>query len=92
MVQLPKTLREFYELGSRPEGHVCEVKVPPRYKTVRGFIAVPSTSERLYFEELLSGIPKKKAGNIQLKTIVQFSVAKNKHGFFAKDLFIKVRL
>ena len=67
-------------------------KVPPRYKTVRGFIAVPSTSERLYFEELLSGIPKKKAGNIQLKTIVQFSVAKNKHGFFAKDLFIKVRL
>ena len=91
VVQLPKTLQDFHELGSRPEGHVCEVKVPPRYNTVRGYIAIPSTSELLYFEELLSGIPKKKVGNIQLKTIVQFSVAKNRHGFFAKDLFIKVR-
>lgn len=90
VVQLPKTLKDFYKLRSRPEGHVCEVKVPPRYNTVRGYIAVQSTPERLYFEERLSGIPKKKAGNIQLQTIVQFSVDRNKHGFFAKDLFIKL--
>jgi len=78
-------------MGSRQEGHVCELRTPPKYKTVHGYIAVPSTSEPLFFQEKLSGIPKKETGNIRMKTTVQFSVGKNERGFFAKDLFFKVR-
>lgn len=94
MVELPKTLEDLYQMGSRTrqEGHVCQVRAPPQYRSVRGFIAVASTPEPLFFEEQLSGIPKKEVGNIQLQTIVQFSVDKNDHGFFARNLFIKVRV
>ena len=78
-------------MGSRQEGHVCELRTPPEYRSVYGFIAVPSTPERLYFQEVLSGIAKRETVNIRMNTIVQFSVDKNERGFFAKDLFIKVR-
>lgn len=78
-------------MGSRQEGHVCELKTPPNYRSVHGYIAVPSTLERLFFQELLSGIEKRETGNIRMNTIVQFSVDKNERGFFAKDLFIKVK-
>lgn len=88
---MPTTLEDFYQIGSRQEGHVCELRTPPKYKSVHGYIAVPSTPEALFFQEKLSGIPKKETGNIRMKTTVQFSVGKNERGFFAKDLFIKVR-
>lgn len=78
-------------MRSRQEGHVCELRTPPKYRSVQGFIAVQSTPERLFFQESLSGIAKREAGNIRMHTIVQFSVDKNENGFFAKDLFIKVR-
>lgn len=90
-VALPTTLEDFYQMRSRQEGHVCELRAPPNYRLVHGYIAVPSTPERLFFQELLSGIPKRETGNIRMNTLVQFSVDKNEHGFFAKDLFIKVR-
>ena len=77
-------------MGSRQEGHVCELNTPPKYRSVHGYIAVQSTPERLFFQESLSGIAKRETGNIHMQTIVQFSVDKNEHGFFAKDLFIKV--
>ena len=85
------TLEDFYQMGSRPEGHVCELRTPPKHKSVQGYIAVPSTPERLFFQESLSGIAKRETGNIRMNTMVQFSVDKNERGFFAKDLFIKVR-
>lgn len=78
-------------MGSRQEGHVCELRTPPDSRLVHGYIAVPSTPERLFFQEKLSGISKRETGNIHMKTTVQFSVDKNERGYFAKDLFIKVR-
>lgn len=90
-VALPTTLEDFYQMGSRQEGHVCELRAPPNYRSVHGYIVVPSTQERLFFQESLSGIAKSETGNIRMQTIVQFSVDKNERGFFAKNLFIKVR-
>ena len=90
-VALPTALEDFYQMGSRQEGHVCELRTPPKYRSVHGYIAVSSTPERLYFQEVLSGIAKRETVNIRMNTIVQFSVHKNERGFFAKDLFIKVR-
>lgn len=90
-VTLPTTLEDFYLMGCRQEGHVCELRTPPNCKLVHGYIAVPSTPEQLFFQEGLSGITKRETGNIRMNTIVQFSVDKNEHGFFAKNLFIKVR-
>lgn len=86
-VELPTTLEDFYQLRYRQEGHVCEL----RNRSVHGYIAVPTSSERLFFQESLSGIPRKETNNIRMNTKVQFSVDKNEQGFFAKDLFIKVR-
>lgn len=78
-------------MGSRPEGHICDLRAPPKHKSVDGYIKVPSSQERLFFNESLSGISKRETRNIRLQTIVQFSVDKNEYGFFAKNLFIKVR-
>lgn len=77
-------------MGSRQEGHVCELNTPPKCRSVHGYIAVPATQDRLYFHESLSGITKRETQNIRMNTMVQFSVGKNQRGFFAKDLFIKV--
>ena len=92
MVDLPKTLEDLYRFGSRREGHICEVRCPPNYKSLYGFIEVPSIAERLFFQEKLSGIQKREIGNCYVGAKVQFSVDKRDKGFFAKDLFIKVRM
>ena len=90
--KLPKTLDDLYETGSTQAGLIGELRAPPRYKSVRGFISVPFTLKRLFFNELLSGIPKRETFNIRTKTVVQFSVGKDDRGrFFAKNLSIKVK-
>lgn len=88
---LPITLEDFYQIGSRQEGHVCELRTPPKHKSVYGYIAVPSTPEPLFFQEKLSGMSRQETGSIRMKTTVQFRVGKNERGFFAKDLIIRVR-
>lgn len=89
---MPETLDDLYQTGSRQEGQICELRAPPHYKSVHGFISVLFTPERLFFQQSLSGIPKRETCNIRTKTVVQFSVGKDDRGrFFAKDLFIKVR-
>ena len=77
-------------MRSRQEGHICELKGPPKHKCVQGLIEVPSTHQKLFFQESLSGIQKREIVNFRLKAKVQFSVDKNEKGFFAKDLYIKV--
>lgn len=91
IVTLPRTLEDLYDMRSRPEGHICKLKTPPKNKSVRGYIEVPSISEKLFFEESLSGIQKREIGNYHLNAKVQFSVEKNEKGYFAKNLYIKVR-
>ena len=90
-VELPRTLEDLYDMGSRQEGHICQLKGPPKHKSIQGFINVPFTSQRLFFQESLSGIHKREICNYRLEAKVQFSVDKNDKGFFAKDLYIKVR-
>ncbi|KAJ7365314.1 hypothetical protein OS493_005418 [Desmophyllum pertusum] len=58
-VKLPNTLEDFYLMGSRQEGHICDLRAPPKHKSVDGYIEVPSSQERLFFNESLSGIPKR---------------------------------
>ena len=88
-VKLRNTLEDL--LGTRQEGYICQLKCPPRYKSVHGRIRLELTQEELFFQESLSGIQKREIGNYRLEAKVQFSVNKNDKGFFAKDLYIKVR-
>ena len=76
----------------RTEGHICEIRCPPKYKTVHGCIEVPGIKERLFFNESLSGIAKSETLNFHLNAKVQFSVDKNDRGFFAKKIYVKVRM
>lgn len=87
----PRTLQDVYDTGAREEGHICQLKGPPKDKSVRGYIDVPSIGEKLFFQESLSGIQKREIVNYRLGAKVQFSVDKNDMGFFAKNLYIKVR-
>ena len=89
-VELPKTLQDLYEMGSRPEGHICELRCPPNCKNVHGFIEIPTILEKLFFHEFVSGIPKRELINYHLGAKVQFSVDKREKGFYAKDLYVKV--
>lgn len=91
-VALPKTLDDLHNMRSRQEGHICDIKGPPNHKSVYGFIEVPSTNEKLFFQELLSGISKADIHNISVGTKVQFSVGKREKGYFAEKLFIQVRI
>ena len=79
-------------MNSRQEGHICQLRGPPLHNSVSGFIKVPSLDKELFFSEFLSGIPKREIANIHLNARVQFSVDKNEKGFFAKKLYIKVRI
>ena len=88
----PQSLEDLYKMKSRPEGHICEMRYPPKYKTVHGFIEVHSIKERIFFNEYLSGIPKSETFNFHLNAKVQFSVDKNEKGFFAKKIYIQVRI
>ena len=88
-VKLRTTLEDL--LGTRQEGYICRLKCPPRHKSVHGWIRLELTQEELFFQESLSGIQKREIGNYRLEAKVQFSVNKNDMGFFAKDLYIKVR-
>jgi len=76
-------------MGSRQEGHICDLKCPPKRKLVQGLIEVPSTQQKLFFQESLSGIQKRELVNCRLGAKVSFRVDKNVQGFFAKDLYIK---
>lgn len=87
---MPRTLEDLHLLGSRQEGHICELRGPPNYKTVHGFIEVPSIGEKLFFHESVSGIQKRALVNYRLGAKVQFSVDKREKGFFAKELFIEL--
>ena len=89
---LPKSLEDHYKMESRPEGHICEISRHPKYKTVQGFIEVHSIKERLFFNESLSGIRKSETLNFHLDAKVQFSVDKNDEGFFAKKIYVKVKI
>ena len=89
-VELPETLQDLYEMGSRPEGHICKLTRPPNCKNVHGFIEIPTILEKLFFHEFVSGIPKRELINYHLGARVQFSVDKREKGFYAKDLYVKV--
>ena len=78
-------------MGTRQEGYICQLKCPPKHRSLHGRIRLERTQEELFFQESLSGIQKREIGNYRLKAKVQFSVNKNDKGFFAKDLYIKVR-
>ena len=86
----PRTLADLYDTRSREEGFICELKYPPKFKSVHGYIEVPSIGEKLFFKESLSGIQKAEIVNYHLNANVQFSVDRNTRGFFAKNLYIKV--
>lgn len=88
-VSLPKTLEDLHLSGSRPEGQICELRCPPNYKSVHGFIEIPTISEKLFFHESVSGIQRKELAYYRPEARVQFSVGKREKGFFAKDLYIK---
>lgn len=77
-------------MRSRPEGHICELRGPPNSKKVHGFIEIPTIKEKVFFHELVSGIPKRELINYHLEAKVQFSVDKRERGFYAKDLYVKV--
>ena len=87
---MPRTLEDLYDMGSRQEGHICDLKCPPKRKLVQGLIEAPSTQQKLFFQESLSGIQKRELVNCRLGAKVSFRVDKNVQGFFAKDLYIKV--
>ena len=89
-MEVPKTFEELHKLGSRQEGRVFSVKSPPDSKSAHGFIEVPAIGKRLFFQERLSGIPKREAANIDVGTTVQFSVGRGEKGFFAKGVIIQV--
>ena len=88
-VKLRTTLEDL--LGTRQEGYICQLRGPPKNKSVYGWIRLELTQEELFFQESLSGIQKREIVNYRLEAKVQFSVNKNDKGFFAKDLYIKVR-
>ena len=88
----PQSLEDLYKMKSRPEGHICDIRCPPKYNTVHGFIKVRSINERLFFNESLSGITKSETFNLHLNAKVQFSVDKNERGFFAKKIYIQVKI
>lgn len=75
-------------LGTRQEGYICELRCPPKYKSVHGWIRLDLNQQKLFFQESLSGIQKKEIGNYRPDARVQFSVNKGDNGFFAKDLYI----
>lgn len=79
-------------MKSRPEGHICEITFPPKCKTVYGFIKVRSIDKKLFFNESLSGIAKSETCNFHVNAKVQFSVDKNEKGFFAKKIYIQVKV
>ena len=91
MAELPKTIEDLYKIGSRQEGHIIEIRSPPNYKSLHGFIRIPSVSGKLFFQESLSGIQKREIGKYHEGATVQFSVDKGSKGFFAKAVYIKVR-
>lgn len=88
----PQSLEDLYRMKSRPEGHICEITCPPKCKTVHGYIKVRSINKRLFFNESLSGIAKSETFNFHLNAKVQFSVDKNEKGFFAKKIYIQVKI
>lgn len=89
-VELPKTLQDLYDMGSRPEGHICALRCPPNYKRVHGFIEIPTIKEKVFFHESVSVIPKRELINYHLEAKVQFKLDKGERGFYAKDLYVKV--
>ena len=88
--ELPKTLEDLYRMGSRQEGHITEIRRRPNYKSLHGFIEIPSLSEKLFFQEKLSGIHRIEIDNYHVGAKVQFGVDRGPKGFFAKDVYIKV--
>ena len=51
-----------------------------------------SINKKLFFNESLSGIAKSETFNFHLDAKVQFSVDKNEKGFFAKKIYIQVKI
>lgn len=88
--ELPRTLEDLYRMGSRQEGHITEIRRPPNYKSLHGFIEIPSFSEKLFFQEELSGIHRTEIDNYHEGAKVQFGVDRRPKGFFAKNIYIKV--
>ena len=88
----PLSLEDLYKMKSRQEGHICEIRCPPKYNTVHGYIKVRGISERLFFNESLSGIAKCETCNFHVNAKVEFGVDKNEKGFFAKKIYIQVKI
>ena len=51
-----------------------------------------SIDKKLFFNESLSGIAKSETCNFHVNAKVQFSVDKNEKGFFAKKIYIQVKV